>query len=79
MAHKNKVLQSINLDGEGQCVDIFQRPDGSFGFEEFRRDVEDGRGWFPIGFYSERHFPDEAAALASALETVSWLKNALPK
>ncbi|ATG43292.1 hypothetical protein PhaeoP18_01333 [Phaeobacter piscinae] len=44
MAHINKVIRSINLDGELICTDIFQRPDGSYGFDEFRRDPEDGRG-----------------------------------
>jgi len=27
-----------------RCVDVFARPDGTFGFEEFRRDPED-MGW----------------------------------
>jgi len=45
MAHENKVIRSVNLDGETICVDIFQRPDGTYGFDEFRRDPEDGRGW----------------------------------
>ena len=74
MAPKNKVLQSINLDGETQCVDIYQRPDGSYGFEEFRRDTEDNRGWFPIGFYSEKIFDSEETALAEARAKVRWLK-----
>jgi hypothetical protein len=77
MAHKNKVLQSINLEGEGRCVDIFQRPDGSFGFEEFRRDAEDNRGWYPIGFFGDQTFDDEAGALAKALIKVGWLNDAM--
>ena len=68
MAPKNKVLQSINLDGETQCVDIYQRPDGSYGFEEFRRDTEDNRGWFPIGFYGEKKFDSEETAWNIAQE-----------
>ena len=28
-----------NPEGDG-CVDVFWRPDGSFGFEEFRKDPE---------------------------------------
>ena len=49
MAHVNRVLRSINDEDASRCVDIFLRPDGSIGFEEYRRDVEDGRGWFPVG------------------------------
>ena len=44
MAHDNKVVQSFNLDGGSRCVDVFLRPDGSFGFEEYRREAEDLRG-----------------------------------
>ena len=41
MAHLNKVIRSINAPGDARCVDLFARPDGSFGFEEYRRDPED--------------------------------------
>jgi hypothetical protein len=38
---KNRVLASLeNLYGD-RCVDVYVRADGSFGFEEFRRDPED--------------------------------------
>ena len=78
MAHKNKVLKSFNWGDEGRCVDIFVRPDSSFGFEEYRRDLEDGRGWFPIGFHSERVFGDPEDAFDAALESVSWLHDVSP-
>lgn len=73
MAHINTVLKSINLDGELVCVDIFQRLDGSFGFDEFRRDVEDGRGWFSIGFHGHKIFASEDQAFLAAVETIGWL------
>jgi hypothetical protein len=44
MAHINKVVRSINQTGESICVDVFVRPDGSYGFEEYRREPEAGRG-----------------------------------
>ncbi|WP_136635337.1 hypothetical protein [Pseudooceanicola onchidii] len=78
MAHQNHVIQSINLSGEAICVDIFRRPDGSFGFDEFRRDPEDGRGWYSIGYHGDRSFPTEAAARAAALAEVPWLSEAMP-
>jgi len=77
MAHANKVLRSIETDEGGRCVDIFVRPDGTFGFEEFRRDVEDGCGWFPIGVHGDGVYGSEDAALEQALATVAWLKGVL--
>lgn len=77
MAHKNKVVKSINYDGEMLCVDIFVRPDDTFGFEEYRRDIEDNRGWFPIGFYADRVFHSVDDALADAIGIVPWLSDAL--
>jgi hypothetical protein len=71
---EDKVLRSIETDSGNRCVDIFLRPDGSVGFEEYRRDSEDGRGWFPVGFYSAHVYATEAAALDAARETVSWLR-----
>ena len=56
MAHANKVSRSIETGDGGRCVDIFVRPDGSWGFEEYRRDVEDARGWFPIGGHARKVF-----------------------
>ncbi len=73
MAHTNKVTRSIETPDGGRCVDLFCRPDASFGFEEYRRDAEDGSGWFPIGFHAEATFPTEAAALAEARQRVAWL------
>lgn len=73
MAHPYVVLASINGAGNDRCVDIFRRRDGTFGFEKFRRDVEDARGWFPIGGHSARVFANEAAARAEALHSVEWL------
>ncbi len=38
---ENEILHSFNLSGQEMCVDIFQRPDGTFGFEEYRRGLGD--------------------------------------
>ena len=35
------VLASHQTLEADRCVDVFSRPDGTFGFEEFRRDPED--------------------------------------
>ncbi len=77
MAHENKVIRSINLPGDHVCVDIFQRPDGSFGFDEYRRDPEDGRGWFSIGHHGAERFESVEAAIATAKKRISWLEDAM--
>ena len=77
MAHENTVLLSVNLDGETVCVDIFKRQDGSFGFDEFRRDPEDMRGWFSIGYHGDKRFETAEAALAHAKQTVGWLDDSV--
>ncbi len=77
MAHENKVILSVNLEGDTVCVDIFERPDGSFGFDEFRRDPEDMRGWFSIGYHGEKRFETAEGALTRAKQTVGWLDDSL--
>ncbi len=74
---KNLVVLSVNMPGDLVCVDVFERPDGSFGFEEFRRDPEDGRGWFPVGYHSHQSFDTLEAAKGAAASVVGWLKEAL--
>jgi hypothetical protein len=74
---KNRVLRSIETADGGRCVDFIVRPDGTFGFEEYRRDLEDARAWFPIGFHLEKSFTSEQDAEAKALAYVSWLKDVL--
>ena len=70
----NKVIRSIEAPGGLVCVDVFRRPDGTFGFEHYRREPEDGRGWFAIGYFSDQIFPDAETALSAAIRNVPWLK-----
>lgn len=71
------VLQSIENDQHDRCVDVFRRPDGSFGFEEFRRDAEDAGAWTPVRYYAGRLYPSAAATLAAARRVVPWLDDIL--
>ncbi len=73
MSKANRVVRSINMDGEQRCVDIFRRPDGTYGFAEFRRDPEDNRGWYAVGYTSAKVFESEERALSEARRSVSWL------
>jgi hypothetical protein len=72
-----RVLASPSTPAVDRCVDIFSRPDGTFGFEEFRRDPEDMGAWTPVAYYSARDFQSEADALAAARQAVPWLAGAL--
>ena len=45
----------------------------TWGFEEYRRDAEDGGGWFMIGFMGDQRFESEADALSAAMREVEWL------
>lgn len=74
MAHRNKVVQSLNAPGEQLCVDVFCRPDGTYGFQEYRRDPEDGQGWYPMGFSGDQVFASQGAALQGARGSIAWLE-----
>lgn len=71
------VFDSVENDQHDRCVDLFSRPDGSFGFEAFRRDVEDAGRWTPVAYHSGVAYASRAAALAAAIAAVAWLGPAL--
>jgi len=73
MKRQRRVPKSINDESAQRCVDIFARADGTFGFEEYRRDAEDARGWFATGGHQERVFASEGDALRAARVAVAWL------
>jgi len=67
------VIDSINDADDSRCVDIFQRADATWGFEEYRRDPEDGGRWTVIGHYAERVYPSREAATRAAAASTLWL------
>ncbi len=71
------VFVSIENFEHDRCVDLFSRPDGSYGFEEFRRDVEDRGEWTPVQYYSGASYASQEAALAAAMRSVAWLADAI--
>ena len=56
------VFASVENDDHDKCVDVFHRPDATFGFEEFRRDVEDRGRWTPVSYFSGAIFASKEAA-----------------
>jgi hypothetical protein len=71
------VFVSIENPEHDRCVDLFSRPDGSFGFEEFRRDHEDAGEWTPVRYYTGSIFASQASALDAAFSSVTWLRDAV--
>ena len=69
---------SFNSPAGDHCVDVFARDDGTFGFEEYRRDFEDMKGWFPLHRYSNQVFVTDQDALAHARATVAWMSADAP-
>ena len=67
------VVASIENPQHDRCVDLFARPDGSFGFEEFRRDAEDAGAWTPVSYFSGLRHTSTGEALAEATRRVAWL------
>jgi hypothetical protein len=68
-----QVIASHTTSSADRCVDVFSRPDGTFGFEEFRRDPEDMGTWTPIAYFSGRIYSSEGEALDAARSVVPWL------
>jgi hypothetical protein len=71
------VFDSVENGQHDRCVDLFSRPDGSFGFEEFRRDVEDAGAWTPVAYHSGAAYSSKDGALRAAAAAVVWFSEAL--
>ena len=67
------MLDSVASTDGGFCVDLFERPEGGFGFEHFRSDPEDGGRWTAIGGFSAVLYESLSEAIAAAEAAVSWL------
>ena len=73
------VFVSHENDAHDRCVDLFRRPDGTHGFEEFRRDVEDAGAWTPVGYFVDGVYATADDALTAARASVGWLADVLPR
>jgi hypothetical protein len=67
------VLESRENPEANRCVDLFVRPDSTYGFEEFRRDPEDAGVWTPVQCYSGLSYTSKSEALDAAKRVVAWL------
>jgi hypothetical protein len=71
------VFVSVENFEHDRCVDMFSRPDGSYGFEEFRRDIEDAGQRTPVQYYSGIAYVSPTDALEAAERCVPWLVEVL--
>jgi hypothetical protein len=72
-AARPRVIVSVENDGRELCVDVFERPDGSFGYESYRRDPEENHGWRSLARTAGLRFESLAEAALSARGSVPWL------
>ena len=70
---KKVVVRSINNFDKSRCIDIFKREDNSFGYEEYRRDLESNEGWYKVGFLEQLIFTNEEEAYTNACKNIMWL------
>lgn len=70
---KNTVLASLETADRTQCVDFFVRPDGSFGFEHYRADLDGAGRWQSLNRYSQLSFATGDEALRVAKQRLPWL------
>jgi hypothetical protein len=68
------VFKSLENQEHDRCVDFFMRSDRTFGFEEFRRDVEDEGRWTPVSYYSVTNFSSEESAVLAAQDAIRWFR-----
>ena len=68
-----RVLASWQSSDGFRCVDVFRRPDGSYGFEEFRLDSEDMGAWTPVAYFSGATYTTRAEVELAAGQAVGWL------
>ena len=70
---KNTVLASFETADGTQCVDVFRREDGTFGFEQYRSDSDGPAPWQSLGRFSQLSFASGEEALGMAKQRVPWL------
>lgn len=70
-----KTIKKIFMKSDGtRKVEIFQRENKTFGFEEFEFGPEEN-SWFPVGNYSFAIIDSLDNAIREAEDRVSWLRN----
>jgi hypothetical protein len=69
---KKKVIKTIFSADRTRRVDVFERDDGTFGFEELEFGEQE-QSWFPCGRYSEARTSSAEESLNEARGRIQWL------
>jgi hypothetical protein len=67
------VLASLESEDGTQCIDFFCREDGTFGFEQYRREYDGSHRWQSLSKYRQLAFTSGREALRAAQQHVPWL------
>lgn len=70
----NVVTTVHNRDAD-RCVKIIRQPDGTFGFQEFRREPEDAGRWTLVSEGARGVHATQVQAVAAAEDDVAWLRD----
>ena len=70
---KSTVLASLETEDGTQCVDFFSRENGTFGFEQYRRDYDGISRWQSLGKYGGLSLRSGEEALCAAKLTAVLL------
>ncbi len=69
------ILATYETQEHNRCVDVFARPDQTYGFEEFRRDPEDMGTWYDVAYFAEHRYDTREEAEQAARREVGWLSD----
>jgi hypothetical protein len=69
----SNIVATVHSDDAHRCVKVIKQPDGTFGFQEFRREPEDAGGWMLVAENSGATLATERQALAAARSSIAWL------
>jgi len=70
---KCTVLASLETGDGTQCVDLFLREDGTFGFEQYRREYDGPSRWQSLSKYAHLTFASGQDALQIAKQYLPWV------
>ena len=74
----SNVVTTVHNRDADRCVKVIKCADGTFGFNEFRRDPEDAGGWTLVGENSGATLATESQALAAARASIAWFGGTAP-
>jgi hypothetical protein len=74
----SRAIAALHNEAGDRCVKIMRRADGTFGFDEFRKDPEDAGGWMLVGYNRHGIFATAEQATVAARSRVGWLRDMAP-